>query len=483
MTHETDPTIRVRFAPSPTGFLHVGGTRTALFNWLFARHHGATFVLRIEDTDRDRTREEWVDGIQATLRWLGLDWDEGPYRQGDRLGRYLDAAEQLVASGAAYESWLTEAELDAERQTAKTDGGVPRFHERAMEIGPGLPSDDRSRSIWFRTPTSGTAEFDDVVRGHVAAPWDTIADFMIVRSSGDAVFYLANAVDDADMGITHVIRGEDLLDSTHRVLAIRAALGHPGAPVYAHLPLLVGHDRAKLSKRHGAVAVEDFRDAGYLPEALVNYLSLLGFPAPAEGSEVRPVTEVVTDFDLGRVNHSPAFFDHDKLDWMNGEYLRALPVSELVARAGCWCRSATARGDAAAASVDVDAPEFAALLGVAQKRLVTLAEVPGFVAFLFCDESSFRIADDSWDVVVATERVTDVIEAVIVHVETCAWTVEAISLQPVIAALGLKPRTVMSALYAVVEGRHSGLPLFDAMHALGRDRTLGRLRSARARLG
>jgi glutamyl-tRNA synthetase len=482
MAIPTDPPMRVRFAPAPTGFLHVGGTRTALFNWLFARHHGATFVLRIEDTDRDRTREEWVDGIQATLRWLGLDWDEGPYRQGDRLQRYLDAADQLLASGAAYESWLTEAELDVERTAAKADGGVPRFYERAMEVGRGGPGDDRTRSVWFRTPTEGTAEFDDVVRGHVAVAWDTIADFMIVRSSGHPVFYLANAVDDAEMGITHVIRGEDLLDSTHRVLALRAALGHPGRPVYAHLPLLVGKDRAKLSKRHGAVAVEDFRDAGYLPEALVNYLSLLGFPAPAEGSEVRPLAEIVADFDLGRVNHSAAFFDHDKLDWMNGEYLRALPVDELVARAGAWCLAAAARGDEAAAAVDPSAPEFAALLAVAQKRLVTLAEVPGFVAYHFCDEASFTIADESWDVLAATELVADVLDAVIAHVERCEWTVEALSLQPVIAALGLKPRNVMGALYAAVEGRHSGLPLFDAIHALGRERALGRLRSARARL-
>ncbi|MGH9283638.1 MAG: glutamate--tRNA ligase, partial [Acidimicrobiales bacterium] len=326
--------VRVRFAPAPTGVLHVGSARTALFNWLYARHHGGTLVLRIEDTDLERSREPWVEGIQTTLRWLGLDWDEGPYRQSERIDRYREAAERLLAEGAAYECYCTEDELAARAEAARAAGGDPGYDGRCRNLTAGertaLAAEGRPRSIRFRTPDEGVSRFDDAVRGEVAVEWSRISDFVIVRSSGAPVFFLANAVDDADMGITHVIRGEDLLDSTHRVLALRDALGIPGRPTFAHLPLLVGADRGKLSKRHGAVALEDFRVRGYLPEALRNYLGLLGFAGVEEGGEIRSSDEMVAAFELDRVTRSAAFFDYDKLNWMNGEYIRALPVPELV---------------------------------------------------------------------------------------------------------------------------------------------------------
>jgi glutamyl-tRNA synthetase len=242
-------TPRVRFAPSPTGFLHVGGARTALFNWLYARHTGGTFVLRIEDTDVERSRADWTEGIQTTLRWLGLDWDEGPYMQSARFDRHLEAAQQLLASGAAYECFCTEEEINARYEARKARGPAdPGYDghcrdltadERAARAGEGRP-----RAIRFRTPDDGVSSFTDAIRGEVTVPWSTIPDFVIVRTSGAPVFYLANAVDDADTGITHVIRGEDLTDTTHRMLALREALGIEGRPLFAHLPLLVGVDRA-----------------------------------------------------------------------------------------------------------------------------------------------------------------------------------------------------------------------------------------------
>jgi glutamyl-tRNA synthetase len=245
--------VRVRFAPAPTGYLHVGGTRTALFNWLYARHHGGTFVLRIEDTDLERSREPWVEGIQATLRWLGLDWDEGPYRQTDRLDRYREAAGLLLAEGHAYECYCTEEELAARAEEARAAGRDPGYDGRCRNLTAAeraaLAAEGRPMSIRFRTPDEGVSRFTDAVRGEVVVEWSRIPDFVIVRSSGAPVFFLANAVDDADMGITHVIRGEDLIDSTHRVLALREALGVEGRPLFAHLPLLVGADRGKLSNR------------------------------------------------------------------------------------------------------------------------------------------------------------------------------------------------------------------------------------------
>jgi glutamyl-tRNA synthetase len=465
------PAPRVRFAPAPTGSLHVGGVRTALFNWLYARHTGGTFVLRIEDTDRERSRTEHTDAILDTLQWLGLGWDEGPYHQGDRAALYAAAAERLLATGHAYESWLTEDELAAERETAVAEGRRPRFRDLAAEVG---PSEGRTRSVWFSVPEEGTSSFSDIVRGEVTVDWSTVADFMIVRSSGATVFYLANAVDDADMGITHVIRGEDLLDSTHRILALRAALGVEGRPTYAHLPLLVGADRAKLSKRHGAVAIEDFRSRGYLPEALVNYLALLGFPAE-DGREIRPLDEIVAEFDLSKVHRAAAMFDHQKLDWMDQQYIQSLSLDDLRARVRPFAQARYGER--------FDPEAFDTLVGAARQRAVTLDEAAERTAFLYAPDEGFVIDDAAWDALLAVERVDDVLDAARDHLARCEWTAEGVDLRPAIEALGLKPRKVMAALYVALEGAPSGLPIFDAILALGRERSLARLGAARERLG
>jgi glutamyl-tRNA synthetase len=476
--------VKVRFSPAPTGSLHIGGARTALFNWLYARHHAraggeATFVLRIEDTDVSRSREEWVVGIQDTLRWLGLDWDEGPYLQSARFDLYLDAAARLLEQGDAYRCYCTEDEVKQRNEAAAEAGRPPGYDGRCRALDAderaALEAEGRPASIRFRTPDDGVSTFTDLIRGEVRVDWSLIHDFVIVRSDGAPIFFLANAVDDLDMGITHVIRGEDLIDSTHRVLALRRALGASDQPQFAHLPLIVDAEtRAKLSKRHGAVALEDFIAAGYLPEALTNYLALLGWAPEEDGNEVLSTAELIEQFDLDRVTHSGAGFDRDKLDWLNGEWIRRLATDELVARVEPLARERYG----AAADPDV----VAAAVELAQPRAVTLVQIVDQMGFLFVDESEFVIEPESWDVVVGTDRVAEVLDAVIDHVERCDWVVDALALQPVTDALGIKFRKVAPAVYAVVEGFHRGLPLFDSMLLLGRERTLARLRAARNRL-
>lgn len=475
----TDP-VRVRFAPAPTGFLHVGSARAALFNWLFARHHGGTFVLRIENTDAARSRGEWILGIQDALRWLGLDWDEGPYLQGDRLDRYAAAAGRLLSEGRAYECYCTPEEVKARGEAALAEGRPPgydgRCRDRTASEREALADEGRPRSIRFQTADTGISAFRDLVRGDVAVEWATIADFVIVRSDDSPVFFLANAVDDAEMEITHVIRGEDLLDSTHRVLALREALGFAGRPQYAHLPLLVGADRAKLSKRHGAVALEDFRDRGYLPDAVVNYLALLGW-SPDDDREILARSELIAEFDLAGVTHSAAFFDYQKLDWVNGEYIRAIAEDEL----GVLVHdAAVARWGARA-----DAATTAAVARLGQERATTIARLVDQAEFLFVPDDEFTIEVDEWEKVSDTERGDEILEAVVARVAECDWTVQAVDreIRAAIVGLGLKPnKRTMPLLYAAVEGRRAGLPLFDSVHLLGRSRSLARLRAARLRL-
>jgi glutamyl-tRNA synthetase len=471
--------IRVRFSPAPTGFLHVGSVRTALFNWLFARHHGATFILRIEDTDTARTREEWIVGIQDSLRWLGLDWDEGPFLQSDLREQHVEAAATLLASGDAYECYCTPEEVKERSEAAMKAGRPPGYDGRCRDLTEEQRVERRAEgrpvSLRFRTPDTGVSSFTDLVRGEVSVEWATISDFVIVRSDGSPVFFLANAVDDAAMEITHVIRGEDLLDTTHRVLALRKALGHTEPLEFGHLPLLVGADRGKLSKRHGAVAIEDFRDRGYLPDALVNYLALLGW-APHDDREVLSRDELVAEFDIDRVTHSAAFFDYKKLDWLNGEYIRAMDPEDLAARI---FELASARwGD----RVTLDAAREIARIG--QERAVTITSLVDQSAFLFETDEEFAMDPKDWDESLAkTERPLEVVDAVIAYLETCEWSVEVTDIRPPIEALGVKPRKAMPLLYTAIEGHRAGLPLFDAIYLLGRERSLARLAVARAWVG
>jgi glutamyl-tRNA synthetase len=469
--------VRDRYSPAPSGEIHVGNARTALFNWLYARHEGGSFILRIEDTDKARSTDAAIAGVQDTLRWLGLDWDEGPVLQSERASLYREAVDRLRAAGLAYDCYCTEDELKARNDAAVAAGGTPGYdgHCRALtaEERAELAAQGRTSVVRFRTPDTGVSRFHDLVRGDVEVEWSLIRDFVIVRSDGSPIFFLANAVDDMDMDITHVIRGEDLIDTTHRVLALREALGGGPQPVYAHLPLILAADRAKLSKRHGATAVEEFRAAGYLPEALVNYLALFGW-APADGREILSPEELIAEFDLERVTHASAVFDAKKLDWVNGQWIRRLDLDDLAQRVEP--DALTRFGDR------LDHDIFRDALAIGQERATTTVQLVEQMDFLFVADDEFSIDEASWVKLESTERVREVFDAVIAYIEDCEWTIEALDLRELIEGLGIKSRKVMPALYAAIEGRAQGLPLFDSIWLLGRERALARLRAARARL-
>lgn len=322
---------RVRFAPSPTGYLHVGGARTALFNWLFAKRYHGTFVLRIEDTDKERSTEAHTQVILDGMRWLGITWDEGPFFQGSYAARHRADAERLLASGHAYKDFLTAAELDAERERVKASGGVFRYHRRTME----LSADEQARresagmpyAIRFAMP-EGELAWDDAVHGRISWQGADIDDFIILRSDGSAIYNMAVVSDDVEMKITHVIRGDDHVSNTPKQIALYRALGHE-PPIFGHVPMILGTDGKKLSKRHGATAVGDYQDMGILPGAMRNFLALLGW-SPGGDREMLTESELTESFSLEHIQSKPAVFDTTKLEWMNGQYLSLMDSTELL---------------------------------------------------------------------------------------------------------------------------------------------------------
>ncbi len=323
--------VRTRFAPSPTGYLHIGGARTALFSWAYARKHGGQFILRIEDTDRERSTLESEQAILEGLRWLGLDWDEGPYYQMQRLDRYREVAQQLLDSGHAYYCYASREELEAMRESQRTRGEKPRYDGRwRPEPGKRLPDPPPGVApvIRFRNPTSGEVSFHDLIKGMVTVSNEELDDLVLLRSDGIPTYNFGVVVDDWDMGITHVIRGDDHVNNTPRQINILKALGAP-IPTYAHVPMILGHDGERLSKRHGAVSVLQYREDGYLPEALLNYLARLGW---GHGdAEKFDLETFVRWFDVKDVSHSAARFDQAKLTWLNQQYLREADDARLAA--------------------------------------------------------------------------------------------------------------------------------------------------------
>ena len=451
---------RVRIAPSPTGYFHVGTARTALFNWLFARQTGGTFVLRIEDTDTARNREEHVEGIQSAMRWLGLDWDEGPYFQSDRGALYAEAIEKLLASGAAY---TCDCAPDQVVARAKERGGPPGYdgycRDRGLEATPG-------RLVRFRTPDTGQTSFDDIVRGRVTVDNAVIEDFGIRKSNGDPLFILANVVDDADMRITHVIRGEDHVSNTPKYILLWDALGYSDLPKFAHLPLLYNDSRKKLSKRRDKVAVEDYRDEGYLPEAMRNYLALLGW-APRDDREIIPVEEMIAEFRLEDVKSAGAIFDVRKLQHVNAEYLRAMPTSEMVERAAAWQRA-----------------RWEPIAPLVQERARTLGEVYAMTDFLYLPEPV--IDQKEWDTAVAKQPAfAAILTAAHARYAEIDWTAEEIHQATLAAgeAAGVaKPAQAQAPIRLAVTGRSVGPPLWESLALLGRDRTRERIATALRRL-
>ncbi|MDA8291795.1 MAG: glutamate--tRNA ligase [Actinomycetota bacterium] len=463
---------RVRFAPSPTGYFHVGGARTALYNWLVARRGGGTFVLRIEDTDRERSDDSFTEGILSALRWIGVDWDEGPYRQSERRALYDTAAEKLVASGRAYACDCTRADVDARTSTSATPGYDGFCRDRGLEPGPG-------RALRFRVPDSGVTVVHDVVRGDVEFANSTIEDFVVVKSNGDPLFVLAVVVDDVDMAITHVIRAEEHLPTTPKAVLLWEALGAGPLPVFAHLPVLVNEKRQKLSKRRDRVALEDYRALGYLPEAMRNYLALLGW-APADGREVLTVDELVEEFRLEDVNRSPAFFDEKRLAHFNGLYLRALPVEEFEER----CAPFVAPPATPWPGGGFDAAVFSRLAPLVQERVATLGEVPALVGFAFADP--FEVDEAAFAKAVAGDEGAEaILRASARALATGPWEAEPLkeALVGVADGAGRKLGKAQAPVRVATMGSTVGLPLFESLEVLGRDRTLSRIESALSRLG
>lgn len=428
-------TNRLRFAPAPTGSLHIGSARTALFNWLYARHTGGELVLRIEDTNAELTRPKLIDNIYRSLEWLQIDFDGEPVRQSERTDLYNDAVEQWLADDFAY-----------------VDDGAVRF----------------------RVPNQGTTAWEDTVRGNVVFENQHIEDFVVRRSDGTATFFTANAVDDLDLGITHVVRGEDLVNVTPKVIMLRQALGAKDVPEFAHLPLIVNEQRKKLSKRRDDVALENYRDRGVLATAMINYLALLGW-GPPDDIEIRPVQEIVELFELGDVNASSAMFDTKKLEAINGEYLRAMNPQDFTEALQPWI-------EAQPWSDSVDPTQLAQVAPLVQERTRVLSEAPPQLDFFFVEIP--EIDANAWEKIMLNEEAALILELAHRAFADAEWEVDV--LHDALRAIGdshqMKLGKAQAPVRVAVTGRSVGPPLFESMHALGRETVLARIAVAREML-
>jgi len=468
--------VRCRFAPAPSGSIHVGNARTGLFSWAFARHHGGAFVLRVEDTDASRVTEEAFHGMMDSLRWLGIDWDEGPdvgglhgpYRQSHRLAIYREMTERLLSQRAAYRCYCTEGELEERRKAALARGEAPGYDGRCRNLS------ERERAVFEAEGRPSVIRFampdrdhvvHDLVKGEVRWGTGQLRDFVLMRSDDTPVFLLAVAVDDLLMGITHVIRGDDLLASAPRNVAVIEALGGT-PPSYAHVPQVNGPDGKPLSKRHGSTSVEAFREQGILPEALMNHLALLGWSKDAE-TTLLSKHEFVEAFDIGRVSSNPARFDREKLEWMNNHYIQSLDDDDLAARCLHFL------------SVEGLSPDLALLrrsMPLVKERMKTLAESVGLLRFLFTDD----VAPDPKAAGVISNAPQGYLASVADAFEGLEpWEVEAIKtrLDELAASAGLNRTKGFQPVRAAVTGSTVSPPLPESLELLGRDRTVERLRA------
>ncbi|MBB4749246.1 glutamate--tRNA ligase [Actinoplanes lobatus] len=467
-------TVRVRFAPSPTGMFHVGGARTALQNWIYAQQHGGVFVLRIEDTDAARNRPEWTEGIISALDWIGIERGayEGPHFQSSYAADHTAAATRLYGEGRAYYCDCTRDDVVA-RSGNKHTGYDGFCRERAL--GPG-----EGRALRFRTPDEGETVVEDLVRGKPTFENRLIEDFVIARSDGSAVFLLANVVDDMSLGITHVFRAEEHLPNTPKQQLLWEALGAT-PPVWGHVPVIVNEKRQKLSKRRDKVALEQYRDEGYLAAAMRNYLMLLGW-APTGDREIVPWSVIEEEFRIEDVNHAPAFYDVKKLRAFNGEYIRALTVSEFTQVCAPWLTGTETIPAPPWSPAAFDASVFATIAPLAQTRIGVLAEIVDNVDFLFLDEP---VHDEASWAKAMKDGADDILDGTAAAFAALPdWSAEALktTLEQVGEARGLKLGKTQAPVRVAVTGRTVGLPLFESIELLGRERTLARISAARARL-
>jgi glutamyl-tRNA synthetase len=484
--------VRVRFCPSPTGNPHVGVIRTALFNWAFARHHGGTFVFRIEDTDSARDSEQSYEAMLAALRWLGLDWDEGPqvggphapYRQSQRLDVYADVAARLLAQGLAYESFSTPEEVEQRRRQRGDDpklgyDNADRYttpEQRAELLAAG-----RRPVLRLRMPERNWS-WTDLVRGEITVRGEHLPDFVITRSNGEPLYTLVNPVDDVLMGITHVLRGEDLLSSTPRQLAMYEAMAQIGlgtgvTPRFGHLPFVMGEGNRKLSKRDPQSSLQHYRDAGFVPEGLLNYLALLGW-AIADDRDIFSLAQMAQAFDVTRVNPNPARFDLAKCEAINGTWIRRLEPDDLGGRLVAFLREHRSLDPADTETADL----VRAAAPLVQERVATLGEAADMLAFLGADEA-FVVDPDA--AAALGEQGATVLAASLAALQPLAdWVaadIEAALRAALVDALGLKPRHAFAPVRVAVTGRRVSPPLFESMELLGRERSLARLAAAGGR--
>ena len=486
-------TVRVRFAPSPTGVPHVGNIRTALFNWLFARHEGGQFILRIEDTDQTRLVPGALDAILKGLRWLGLDWDEGPevggpygpYFQSQRLEHYERASGELLEKSLVYRCYCSPERLEQMRAEQARRKEPPRYDRHCRNLTAAQCDEQEAKGltpvIRFRTPTSGRTHFDDLIRGRVTFDNDTLDDFVLLKSDGFPTYHLANVVDDHLMEITHVLRADEWLPSTPRHVLLYQALGHD-PPRFAHLPMLLGKDKAKLSKRHGAVSILDYEREGYLPEAMFNFLGLLGWSLD-DHTEIISREGFIKNFSLERVVKNPAVFDVEKLTWMNGVYMRDLPperLAELLA--------ARLEGDLPpAVPRPLDSERLLKMVPIVQERIRLLNEAADMLGFFFIEGRLEYAPETLLGKAFAGKRseAAAVLETVIGRLSHVGdWRHEALeeTLRPLASELGLKTGDLFMLLRVAVTGRTATPPLFETMELLGREPCLERLQDALRRL-
>ncbi|MEE8618892.1 MAG: glutamate--tRNA ligase [Dehalococcoidales bacterium] len=491
--------FRVRYAPSPTGYPHVGNIRTALFNWLFARHHGGSFIVRIEDTDVTRKVEDAMQTILDGLRWLGLDWDEGPevggkygpYFQSQRLEVYREAAERLVSQGDAYHCYCSPQRLEemrAEQVRRKQPPGYDRHcrdlsqEERSLKEVEGI-----TPVVRFKTPLSGPTRFDDLIRGQMVFDNNTLDDFILLKSDGYPTYHLASVVDDHLMEISHVLRAEEWLSSTPRHLLLYQALGFE-PPQFAHLPMILGSDRAKLSKRHGAVSITEYQQQGYLPEAMVNFMALLGWSLD-DRTEILSRQQLIDNFSLERVSQTAAIFNRDKLNWMNGVYIRSLTLEDFTQRVLPFLNNGLPRRVKRPLSIDY----VRQIMPLVQERARTLsdvagrtslAEAPELAEFFFVEELDYTpslLIGKNMSQSSAFKALETARERIELLEAFDAESLEAV-LRPLAEELGLKTGQLFGTLRIAVTGRTAAPPLFQTMAVLGKERCLKRIAVAITKL-
>jgi len=458
-------TVRTRFAPSPTGFLHIGGARTALFSWAYARRHGGKFVLRIEDTDLERSTQASVEAILDSMKWLGIDWDEGPFFQMQRLARYQEVAEQLIAAGHAYRCWATKEELDAMREAQRARGEKPRYDgrwrpERAKAAGL-VPPADRPPVIRFRTPEDGSVGWNDLVKGLIEFPNAELDDLVLLRADGVPTYNFGVVVDDLDMRITQVIRGDDHVNNTPRQIHIFRAMGVT-LPEFAHVPMILGADGERLSKRHGAVSVTQYRDEGFLPEALVNYLARLGW---SHGdAEMFSMTQLVEWFDLRHVSRSPAKFDPEKLTWINQQHLKGASDARLAALVAPQLEALGAppgRG-----------PALEQVVALLKERATTIRHLAEAATMFYADPGAQPVPAEAKPALAALKG----------ELEALAWERKALgaAVQAAAKAHNLKMPQLAMPLRRVLTGREQTPSIDAVLDLLGRKTVIARLARALA---